>query len=372
MKKILLPIIAATIVVSCGTDDEALKKKIQFKKNQIVKLEQQIADIEKELVDTLDNIRLIPVEVKEMQPEEFNHYIIVYGRVDADNYANISPEMNGKIKQMHVSEGQNVSKGQLLISLNTAAVEGQINAIKSNLDLAEQTFQKQDVLWKQGIGSEIQYLQSKSQVDALKAQLDAFEAQMRMAQIRAPFNGTVNKIYPKVGEMAGPGFPVMEFVNLDKVTIMADISESYIGHVKEGNIVEVSFASLPDIKISRPIVRTSKVINNVNRTFEIELNFKNPKKQIKPNMISTIHINDFKAENALVVPSLAIRKDISGNYVYIAMKEDGTYIVAKKYIKTKKSYDDQTMVEGLDIGDKVITKGFQLVSNGIPVKVVNN
>jgi RND family efflux transporter MFP subunit len=280
--------------------------------------------------------------------------------------------MNGQIKAIHVSEGKTVDKGQLLLSLNTAAIEGQIRATKSSLELAKSTFEKQEALFKQGIGSEIQYLSSKTQVESLEAQLDALMAQMRMSQIRAPFKGTVNKIYPKVGEIAGPGFPVLEFVNLSEITILADVSESYIGLIKLGDEVEVSFSALPDEKRKSKIVRASKVINNLSRTFEIELKLKNPDGLIKPNMVSTIHINDYKNKNAYVIPSLAIRKDITGNYVYLVEPKDGKDIVAKKYIKTSKSYQDNTMVKnGINQGDNVIVKGFHMVSSGIPVRIVN-
>lgn len=372
MKNLLFILPVILIVAACGgTDDSKIKKTIVQKKQQIVKIEQQIAKLEKQLSDTTENIRLIPVEVKDMQPEEFNHYIIVYGKVEADNYALISPEMNGQVESIPVSEGQVVSKGQLLLSLNTAAIEGQIKATKSSLELAQSTFEKQEKLWDQNIGSEMQYLQAKTQKESLEAQLEALEAQMRMSQIRAPFSGTVNKIYPKIGEMAGPGMPVVEFVNLSKITIRADVSESYIGQLREGELVEVSFSSLPDVQRKTPIVRASKVINNQSRTFEIELQLNNPGGLIKPNMVSTIHINDFKENNALVVPSIAIRKDITGSYVYIAKSDADHDVVAKKYIQTSTSYEDQTMVtDGLAQGDQVITKGFHMVSSGIPVRIV--
>lgn len=372
MKKLLFILPVLLVIAACGgSDDQKIKKTILQKKQQIVKIEQAINKLEKQLSDTTENIRLIPVEVKDMQAEEFNHYIIVYGKVEADNYALISPEMNGQVQSIPVSEGQVVSKGHLLLSLNTAAIDGQIKATKSSLELAKSTFEKQEKLWKQDIGSEIQYLQAKTQKESLEAQLEALEAQMRMSQIRAPFSGTVNKIYPKIGEMAGPGYPVLEFVNLSKITVRADVSESYIGQLREGELVEVSFSSLPDVQRKTPIIRASKVINNQSRTFEIELKLSNSNGLIKPNMVSTIYINDFKDKNALIIPSIAIRKDISGSYVYIAETQEDKNVVVKKYIDTSKSYEDQTMVSsGLELGDKVITKGFHMVSSGIPVRIV--
>ncbi|MCK5168485.1 MAG: efflux RND transporter periplasmic adaptor subunit, partial [Bacteroidales bacterium] len=185
------------------------------------------------------------------------------------------------------------------------------------------------------------------------------------------FDGIVDKIFPKEGEMAGPAFPVIEFVNLKKLTIKADVSEAHINKIKAGQVVELSFSSLPDYKVKTPVVQVSNVIESASRTFEIEMEINNPGEKIKPNMVSTIHINDFSTNKAFVVPSLVIRKDITGNYVYIVNQEDNKNIIGKKYISTGLSYDENTVItQGLNAGDKVIIKGFHLVSAGVPVNIV--
>ncbi|MBA7521286.1 Multidrug resistance protein MdtA [subsurface metagenome] len=354
---------------SRNADDLKIIKKITAQKNRIASIQLQIKKLEGKMTpEVKDN--LTPVVVKQVKGEEFNHYIIVYGNVAAKNYALISPEMNGRIEEIYVNEGQQVSKGKLLLSLNTDAIEKQIEGTKSSLDLATITFEKQEALWKQGIGSEIQYLGAKNQKETLETQIEALEAQRRMAQIRAPFSGIVDKIFSKKGEIASPMMPVVEFVNLDRMIVKADVSESYIGKVKAGQIVELTFASLPDVKIETPIIRVSKVIDSKSRTFQIELNVNNHKQLMRPNMISTIRIKDFSSEDAFVVPSLVIRKDISGNYVYIVQEKEEQQIVEKRYVKTSLSYDDKTMISnGLNENDRVVVEGYHLVSTGVPVKI---
>ena len=258
-----------------------------------------------------------------------------------------------------------------MLTLNTDAIENQIKGVKSTLEFAKTTFEKQDNLWKQGIGSEIDYLTAKNNKESLEAQLESLEAQKRMSQIRAPFAGIVDKIYPKEGEIASPGFSVMEFVNLSKLTITADVSEAFVGKIKEGQNVELSFSSLPDVMIKTPIIRVSKVITSSSRTFEIEMEINNPNEMIKPNMVSSIKIKDFGTDNAFVVPSLAIRKDITGKYVYTVKEENKQHIVGKNYITTDLSYEENPMItNGLSKGHQVVVKGFHLVSAGVPVNVV--
>lgn len=371
MKKYLL-IPMVVLVVACGNSgDKDIKKKITAQKTKIAKLEKKVAKLEKQLSDTNEGHRLVPVVVKELKPETFNHYIIAYGNVEAENYANISPEgMGGIIRAIHVDEGQYVKKGTLLVSLNTDALDKNIEATESTLELVRSTYKKQKTLWDQNIGSEIQYLQAKANKESTEASLEALKAQKRMSQIFAPFDGYVNNVYMKKGELAVAGFPLIEFVNLSQLTITADISESHIGKVHEGNMIEVTFSNLPGDTIRTPVVRISKVINRDSRTFQIEMKINNPGNKIKPNMVSELRINDFSSDKALVIPSLAIKKDMTGNYVYTVVPEEGENIVYKNYIETALAYEDKSMIKkGLKPGQKVIVKGHTMVSAGVPVKV---
>jgi RND family efflux transporter MFP subunit len=371
MKKVVHIVAVIFVLTLFGCDqNEMIKKKIISKKEKINKLENEIKELESELKDTIQVNDFIPVEVKEMVPEEFNHFIIAYGEVEAVDYALVSPEMPGQIKKIHVNEGQRVSNGQLLITLNTESLESQINQIETNLELATETFEKQKRLWEQNIGSEMQYLQAKANKESLEAQLKATKAQLRMSQIRAPFTGYVDKIYQKAGELATQMQPVLEMVNMDKLSVTADISENYIGSIQKGQVVQVSFSAMPDIIMDVPVTRVSNVIDKANRTFEIEVKMDNPQQQIKPFMVSTIKINDYSNESALVIPSIVMKRDISGNYVYITELRNDMTVATKKYVETGLSFQDKTEIrDGLKPGENVIVAGYNVVSSGIPVEV---
>jgi RND family efflux transporter MFP subunit len=355
---------------SINPKDLKLIQQITMQKNKIVGIENKIKKLENKMTAKVEK-NFIPVAVKNMQNEQFDHFIISFGEVKAKNYGMISPEMGGRIEKIYVKEGQKVTKGSLLVSLNAGALNTQITGVKSSLEFATKTYEKQDALWKEGIGSEIQYLSAKNTKETLEAQLKSLEAQVRMTQLRAPFDGIVDKIFPKEGEMAGPSFPVIEFVNLAKLTIQANISESHIDKIKTGQDVELSFSSIPDYKVTTPIIRKSKVISSASRTFEIEMEINNPGERIKPNMVSTIHVKDYSSPKAFVVPSLVIRSDVKGKYVYVVNKKNKKNIVEKKYVTTGLSYDENTnILEGLNAGDLVIVKGFHLVSAGVPVNII--
>ena len=358
------------IDTTLDVDKKVIMKKIINQKTRIANIEKTIRSLENQLNADNNRESNIPVKVKVMKPELFNHYFLVFGNVEAEKYGRLSPEMNGKVKSIRVIEGQKVKRGTLLITLNTDAIEKQISGVKSSLDFANKNYEKQKRLWDQEVGSEIQYLQAKSTKEGLEAQLEALTAQLKMSQLRAPYDGIVNKIYPKKGEMAGPQLPAIEFLNLSKIIVKANVSEKYITKVKKGQKVELTFSSIPDFKMEIPVVRVSNILNPKSRTFEIELKLNNKDELIKPNMVSTIRVNDFSTNNAFVIPSLVIKKDISGDYVYVAVDKDSKTIIEKRQINVGMSYQDKTMINtGLMNNDRVVVKGYNLVSTGIPVTI---
>ncbi len=312
-----------------------------------------------------------PVEVKPMKGELFNHFIELKANVVPVNYAMISPEMPGQIKEILVSEGQKVAKGTLLIRQNATTLEAQVSATKAQLNLAELTYNKQKELWlEKQVGSEIQYLQAKTQFESLQEQLKSQQAQLDMTSIKAPFSGIVDKIIIKEGELASPGMPILEMVSLDRLKFIGNLSETYLPVINKGDSVDISFPSYPDIHLQEPIYRTGNIINVANRTFEVEVRAKNIDDKLKPNMISTIKINDYQLADALVVPSIIIKKDFDKQFLFIVEDADSLQLAKKVFVETGRSFKDQTVVtKGLKANDRVIVKGYNMVSNGSHVSV---
>ena len=374
MKKLGI-IIGVLLLVSCSQEPtrESIEKEINNYKKEIRQAEQQIQSLEEQLAemgeDGADGFQ-IPVFVKELEEETFNHFIKANGIVEAVNQAFVSPEMSGQIKKILVQEGDEVTKGQLLVSLNTSVTENNIKEVKTNLELATKMFQKQKKLWEENVGSEIEFLQAKTNKESLENRLKSLEAQLNMSQIHAPFNGIVDEIYQKEGEMASPGMQVLRMVNLKELTIEADISETYLGSVNAGDMVEVSFPAYPEIKLDVPISRTGKMIDQDSRTFRIEVRVDNPGNKILPNLIAVVKIRDYSSENSLVVPSIIVKQDIKGNYLYRVESNNGELVAGKVYVETGRSYNDQTVIEkGIKSGDRVIVSGFNQVSDGAKISI---
>ncbi len=375
MKQAAITGIIILIAGACGPADQrkAIEKEIADHKNDIRKIELQINTLEEKLQEEEGNVitgNKIPVSVITIRPDTFNHYITVTGEVEAEQSAYISPEMNGQIEAIHVEEGTRVKKGQLLVSLNTKVIQNNIEEVKTNLALAQKLYKKQAELWDQEIGSEINYLEAKNRKASLENRLETLKSQLALALIKAPFSGIVDEIYKNEGEMAMPGMQLINLVNLSQMNIKASVSETYLSRIHQGEKIQARFPAVPKINLELPITRIGNVIDKDSRTFIIEAKFSNTRNLIKPNLIAEIMINDLSKTDAIVIPSVIIKQDMQGEYVFCIKDANNKATACKTYITPGMSYNNETMViDGLKPGTKVITDGYNLVSDGLEVVI---
>ena len=191
-----------------------------------------------------------------------------------------------------------------------------------------------------------------------------------MSIIRSPISGYVEDIILKQGELASPGMQLMLIVDLDKLYVLAKLSETYLPVINKGDIVEITFPTYPDIILQEKISRVGNVLNKQNRTFMVEVEISNPDGRLKPNLLATIKINDYNAENAVIVPSLVIREDLIGSYLYVAEQNEHNWISKKKYVKTGRSYmNESEVLSGVSDDDLIITDGYGNVSDGTYIEI---
>lgn len=361
----------AALMVGCSSNEtqEALRNQLSKLKDTQLDLNHQIKEIEKKLeaMEADDDMSgYVPVITQELKTEPFNHYILLNGKVELMEEAQISPEANGQINKIHVSKGQRVKNGDLLVSLNTSMLENSIKEVKLGLELATKIYEKQKGLWEQKIGSELQYLEAKNSKESLEQRLKTLQSQLEMSLIRAPFNGIVDDIYQKEGELASPGRAVLYLANLDNLKVIADVSESLLPKINKGDMVTVKFPTYDDMEINAPINRIGNLIDQNTRTISIEIKLDNIDGKIKPNQMASLRIRDFNAEEAIVVPSIIVKQDSKGEFLFTTAKnENGENIASKVYIESGLSYSDRTMINsGLIEGQKVIVAGFNQVGNG--------
>lgn len=368
MKRIII-LSAVVMLYACGEKPATLvSKKTALKelKEQASELRVQISTLQKEiaLLDTTVEGG-IPVRVISVQPVVFQHFVEQAGTVTSKENVTISPEMGGVVKAVLAKEGQWVNKGDAILQLDGSVLASQVAELRQSADLARTTYERQDNLWKQGIGSELQYLQIKNQYTSLQKKLEAAEAQLDKMELSAPISGRVDAIFLNVGELAAPGFPAIRVVNARYVQVEADVTERYATSLSKDDLVQISFTAL-GVETEAPISFVGQVINPQNRTFKVKIDLDNKAGAIKPNAVASLRIQDYQSDTALVVSSEIVKKDMRGNFVFVVKDKQAI----KTYVETGRSYRDETEVlSGLNHNDMVITAGHNEVANGSSVDI---
>lgn len=366
-KYFTLPLITL-ILAACGGEGGNKAEQLQKLKQEKAALDQKITALEKELKAGDSSVKMKTVTIAPLETTTFEHYIDIQGQVDARENVNVSPQQPGTIKSILVREGQQVSKGQTLAQLDNQVLQASIAELQTRIDLAKIMYEKQENLWKQQIGSEVQYLNAKNQYESLLKSKKTMEEQADLTRITSPINGTVDAVIAKLGDNAAPGMPAFRVVNSANLRVVANIAESFAGRVKTGDEVILSF---PDInkEIRTRIGFASKVIDPLSRTINVEIPLK-ADKDIRPNMIARLRIVDYKANDAIVVPVSVIQYSMGKPYV-LTVKGQGKELQAvRKNIEIGRTYNDKAEVKsGLSAGERIITTGFQGLNNDDYVKL---
>ena len=327
------------------------------------------------VIASLDKSASLPlVATYEVTPQEFNHFTSFQGTVKTMKNINVYPEMPGQLLEVLVVEGQKVEKDQVLARIDDGGLLAQLAQAKSQLLLAETVFKRQERLWSQNIGSEIQFLQAKTQFELAEKAVDALSLQAEKSVVRAPFDGTVDQIFKEPGAIVAPGMgsELFRVVNIDEVYVEVDVPETHITSIREGSKVRVNLSAIGE-EIDARIARVSKVINPSNRSFTVEIPLDNKSGYIRPNLMASVAINDYSNKSAIMIPQSVVSENAEGQqYCFALEKSAEGYIAKRLIIQTGKTSEDFIEVlDGVKNGALLITEGAKKVSDNQPVKWLN-
>lgn len=373
MKKLFVIVIIAALV-SCGGKQESnqdlagkkatletLTKQRDALNNQINALQTEINQLSGGAI--AEKMKL--VEATTLATQDFSHYIELQGKVSTENVSYVTPRgMGGQVKQIYVKQGDVVKKGQLLMKLEDGIVQQNIKQVESQLAFAKNIFSRQENLWAEGIGTEIQFLSAKNNVESLEKQLGLVKEQLSTTLVTAEVSGVIETVGIKVGEtFIGNPMATIVIVNPGNLKAVVDVPENYISKVKRGM---PAIITIPDLNESfnSQISVVSETINVTSRSFVAESKLPS-KSNIKPNQVALIKLLDHQAKNAIVVPVETVQTDEKGKYVYVMVEEKGKKIARKRSINIGEFYDELIEVKsGLAVNDQLITKGFQGLYEG--------
>jgi len=332
------------------------------------KIALQIQELEKE-INAESGKKIVSVAVTEVKPEVFRHFLEVQGKVDGDDNVSVSARNVGIVTSIDVKEGQKVTRGQLLATLDAQVLQTTLRDMETSLEFVTDLYLRQKNLWEQKIGSEVQYLTAKNTKESLENKIQAMKDQIALSTIISPINGTVEEISLKVGQAISPGYPTFRVVNFDRLKVVAEVAEAYSSKVKNGDSVHIFFPDFNN-EIASKLSFTSKYINMLNRAFSVEALIPNiSDHELRANMIAVIKINDYVSKDAVVVSANLIHKSINEQFVFVAEKVDGDMIAKKRTVTTGVTYNGKTeILSGLKPGDMLITTGYNNLNGNEKVK----
>ena len=361
-------------LIESGDIDELKKRKKEYV-DAMNTMKVELNEINDGISLLDENERLTLVSKYEIQQTIFNTYIEAQANLKTRKNVLILPEFQGTLEKVFVSEGQKVKKGQLLAEINDSGLNEQYEQMVIQAEFAKENFERTQRLWDNNIGSEMQYLKSKTDYEASKKMVDQMKDRLSKTKIYAPFDGEIDEIISNVGSNLIPGVSqILRLVNLDIIYAESFVSEKYISFIGEGTEAIVQIPLL-NMEYTSSVNQTGNFINPSNRTFRVEVPVENFDNRIKQNLDAKIKINIYKKDDAIVIPLRIVREDALGkNFVYV-MSEDnkeGVYLTSKQFITLgNKSEDKVEVTEGLALGDIVVLEGAYSVEDSQRVKLID-
>lgn len=353
--------------MACKHKEETKVEQLTRLKKERMDLDKKIADLEAHGGDTTKR-KAIPVSVLELSPATFNAFIEVQASVKGDADVNATPQVPGTIRSVLVRPGQRVSQGQTLATIDASPLDQQIGAQDANIVFLKGLYEKQQTLWAQNIGTEVQLMQAKANYESAVKGRSATIAQRNMYRIVAPISGVVDAVNVTAGDVASPGNPMagIHIVSNSRLKVTASLGENYLGKVQSDNPVTLVFPDIND-SIQTRLSYVSQAVDPVSRTFGVEVRIGSNSK-LHPNMSCQMRIANYAASNALTVPTNAIQRTSEGDVVYVAQ---GSVAKAVRVQTGRSSNGLIEILAGLKTGDRVIVEGYQELDNGSPISIQN-
>jgi membrane fusion protein, multidrug efflux system len=386
MKKIYLILVTSLVLISCGGDskksttsviEKGTLEEMRAKRTELVaqaeslRKELELLDVAIGKKDTNEKLTLITTLTA--KDTVFNHYVELQATVQTKENLMLSAEFGGILQQLLVKEGQKVTKGQTLAKVDDGGLSSQLAQMETQAALAKTTFERQENLWNQKIGSEIQYLQAKTNYNAQLKAVAQMKSQLAKTVIKAPFSGIIDEIASERGSVVGPGTPILRIVSLGNMYLEAEVPEKNIGTIKKGSDVIVDFPVLGETFNSK-VTQAGNFINPANRSFMIQIAVPNKSGNIKPNLSSKIQLKDYSNPKAITVPISIISENADGEqFLYVAQNPDknGNAIAKRVIVKVGLSQGELVeIVDGIKDGDLIIKEGARSVKDGQKVSII--
>jgi len=373
IKKMGLGLVLIVLLYSCNNEPKTIeekKKALSELKVKLSEIEQKIKTLEKEVGSSDGEEAPVMVTVETIEPETFKRFLNVQGRIESEKLAMLSTTMGGQVVKINYNDGSFVKKGATIIEIESDILKKSLTELENTYEFVKKIYQKQSNLYDQKAISEVQYLEAKNNKESIELKIETVKRQIAETKILAPFDGIIDRVFPKIGELAAPGLPLVQLSGGGDLKIVANVSESYISSFKIGTPANIIMSEI-NVSLDSKISVISKAIDNRNRTFRVEMTSAGLPATTRPNMLCSVKFNDIMIPNSKVVPLSSLQKSSEGYYLYVV--EGGSNPIAKKrFVSVDNVADNYALVSsGLEFNEKIISDGVLDVADGQKIIIKN-
>ncbi|MDP4271400.1 MAG: efflux RND transporter periplasmic adaptor subunit [Bacteroidota bacterium] len=308
----------------------------------------------------------VKVTVQEITATSQKQELVYSGSIEPDNTAQIGFAVPGTVSKIMVQEGQHVSKGQLLATIDATEYANALTIANAGLEQAEDMYRRLEELYKKGSLPEKDYIDIKTKLAQAKANKNISAKRIKDSRLIAPMSGIITGKMIECGSTAAPGVPAFTIVKTDQVYARVSVSESEVGSIRTGMNVQVFVPTLNE-SFTGKVSITNPQADAVSKTYTVKIQIRNQDGKLLPGMIAEAKINTDKMIDAIAIPAKAIVRDADDiTYVFVAndnRKANRKRITTGNVMGT----NDVLVKDGLAVGDKVVVAGQTRLKDGASV-----
>ena len=309
----------------------------------------------------------VTVESIVVEPTRLESTVEAVGTVLADASAMLRTEIPGQVMERHFEEGQAVSKGDPLFSLEATTFEADVNEAKANLEQSEAAFKRADELVKSQLVSATEYDTARADYNVAVARLRSAEARLSRTVIRAPFDGYAGLRRINVGDYATIGQELVNVVRLDPLRVDFSVPETLLARVQPGQSINVMVGAFPNDRFTGVVTAIDPQIDVTGHSMAVRARLPNPDLKLRPGLFAKVAVSLAVKPDALLVPEEAIWP--IGNDKTLFIVEDGVVTQRSVTIGDRKPGFVE-IVSGLSPGEEVVVAGQMKLYEGAAVQTV--
>jgi membrane fusion protein (multidrug efflux system) len=290
------------------------------------------------------------------------------GNARANEAVEIRPEITAAIVEILFREGQTVSRGDILVRLESSEPLADLAAARAALVDSESQYRRSQELYKTRVVSESQLQQLEAKRDADQAAVNAAQARLDHTVIRAPFAGQLGLRRVSLGSIVSPSTVITTLDDTSSIKLDFNVPEVYLARLAPGLTVSARSAAWPDLSFDGTVTAIDTRVDPVSRTVTARALLPNEERRLRPGMFLTVTLLKDDVE-ALMVPEQAIVPERSNQYVLVVGPDN---IVERRKVQGgRRRPGEIEILDGLSPGESVITEGTQKVRPGQVVKILD-